>query len=253
MIAGMNFLRYVDGRSLIHRANARTKVLGLTALVFTLSFDPSWTSVAVIWTSIVVTFLLARLPVGVRPKPPRIVLWSIAFSLLLGLAAGGEPNVELGGFQVGLDGLLLELRFFAVTLGLLALSLLLGWTTAMADLPAAANWLLLPLRKLRLPVDDVVAALTLAVRALPLMADELTTTSTLWRLRPKNQSNVVVEMVDFAATATTAAVRRATELGETMLRRGPVRPPTSRASWGVGDAVVVIITTTTIAAMVVLP
>ncbi|MEZ5230730.1 MAG: energy-coupling factor transporter transmembrane protein EcfT [Acidimicrobiales bacterium] len=253
MIAGMNFLRYVIGSSVVHRANARTKVLALTVLVFTLSFDPSWSSVAIVWGAVAVTFIAARLPLGVRPRPPRLLVWSIGVSLLFGLAAGGEPNVDIGGLSLGLDGLLVELRFFSVALALLALSLLLGWTTAMADLPAAAGWMLGPLRRLRVPVDDVIAALTLAVRALPLMADELATTSTLWRLRPKNQPNVVVEMVDFAATATTSAVRRATELGETLVNRGPVVPATRRASWSAADLWVGFGAAATVAAMIVLP
>ena len=38
MIGGLNLLRYVDGESVVHRADARTKVAGLTVLVFVLSF-----------------------------------------------------------------------------------------------------------------------------------------------------------------------------------------------------------------------
>lgn len=265
MIAGLNLLRYVDGESIVHRADARTKVAGLTVLVFGLSFDPSWSSVGIIWISVAVSFLLARLPLGARPRLPRFLLWSMGIALMIGLAAGGEPFLDLGSGipSIGVGGLLLQLRFFGVTLGLLALALMLGWTTPMADLPAAADWLLTPLRWLRIPIDDVVSALAIAVRALPLMAEELATTSALWRLRPSRQSgawrgadvatrssNGIVEMVDFAATATSSAVRRATEFADTLTNRGSMVLPRTRPSWSLADLWVIAITAATLAAIV---
>ncbi len=250
MIAGLNFLRFVDQDSVVHRANARTKVLALVALVFVFSFDPSWSSVAIVWTSIVVSFLLARLPRGALPRLPRVLLWSIGLALAFGLAAGGEPYVDLGARSIGVGGLLIEIRFAGVSLGLLALSLILGWTTPLAELPRAADWLLSPLRKVRLPVDDVIVVLTLAVRALPLMADELATTNALWRLRPKRHQNVMVEMVDFASTATTASVRRATELAETLTNRGAVTMARHPSTWGIADLVVGLVAAVTVGAMI---
>lgn len=242
MIAGLNLLRYVDGQSVVHRADARTKVAGLTVLVFVLSFDPTWSSVGVVWASVALSFVVARLPVGVRPRLPRLLLWSMTLALLIGLAAGGEPFLELGNNRpsIGVGGLLLQLRLFGVTLGLLALALMLGWTTPMADLPAAADWLLTPLRWLRVPVDDLVTALAVAVRALPLMADELTTTSALWNLRSKPQGSRlwgdgIVDMIDFAATVTSSAVRRATEFADTLTNRGPMVLPRTPPTWSSAD------------------
>ena len=34
MISQLNLFRYVDGSTLVHRADARSKVLGLTVLIF---------------------------------------------------------------------------------------------------------------------------------------------------------------------------------------------------------------------------
>ncbi len=240
MMARLHLLRYVDGASILHRANARTKVLALTISVFALSFDPVWSSLLVIWVGGLLAFVTARLPLGVLPRPPRLLLWAMGLALVFGVAAGGEPFVVVGGTSVGVGGLILQLRFFAVTLGLLWLALLLGWTTPLSELPRAAAWMLAPLRLLRIPTDDVVAGLTLAVRVLPLMADELATTTTLWGLRPKRHANRVVEAIDLAATATTSATRRAAELGETLANRGPVTHPTGHGTWGAADLVVAL-------------
>lgn len=247
MIAGLNLLRHVDVASPVHRAEARTKVLALTIVVFALSFDPTWSTVAIVWAGIVMAFVTARLPVGALPRLPRLLLVTMVLALAIGLAAGGVPNVMIGSVSVGLGGLLLQLRFFGVSLGLLGLALLLGWTTPLSDLPAAASWMLAPLRWLRVPTDDLVAGLTLAIRSLPLMADELATTAALWSLRPKGRGNRIAGAIDFAATATTAATRRAAELGTTLEHRGeivvPIRPPRwSRADLGVVAFTAVMVT-----------
>ena len=238
MIGSLHLLRFLEGQSVLHRAGARSKVLALTMLVFGLSFDPSWSSVGIVWGTIVVGFVVARLPRGVLPRPPRLLWWAMGLALVFGLLAGGEPSVELGESSLAIGGLIFQIRFFGVTLGILGVALLLGWTTRLADLPPAASWLLRPLGLLRVPTNDVVAALTLAVRSLPLMADELSTTAALWSSRPPTSDKRLVQAIDFAATATVAATRRATELGEAVGNRGPLVVNARQQRWVLADGLI---------------
>lgn len=240
MISQLNLFRYVDGSTLVHRADARSKVLGLTVLIFGFSFTPGWTAIAIVWGLGLSLFLIARLPLGVLPRPPRLLLYVMGLALVVGIASGGDPIVDVAGYDAGLGGLILQLRFFAVTLGLLLLTLLIGWTTPAADLPRAASWMLHPLRLLRLPIDELVAGLTVAVRALPLVADEFSTVVTLWRSRPRTTTiggfrGKMIEGVDIGSTVTTAAVRRATELGEAMDNRGLLLVRYRHPRWGIAD------------------
>ncbi len=242
MISQFNLFRYVDGSTLVHRADARPKVLGLTILVFVFSFSPGWWGIGIVWALGVLLFVLARLPLSVLPRPPRLLFYAMGIAMFFGVVSGGDPVVGIGGFAIGLGGAILQLRFFLVTLGLLFLALLIGWTTASADLPRAAAWMLRPLRLVRLPIDELVAALTLAVRALPLVADEFTTVTTLWRTRPRRPgleglNGKMVEGVDVFATITTASVRRATELGEALEYRGPMIVAHRHPKWTIADVV----------------
>jgi energy-coupling factor transport system permease protein len=242
VISQLNLFRYVDGTTVVHRADARPKVLGLTILVFVFSFSPGWWGVGIVWALGAVIFALARLPLSVLPKPPRMLLYAMAIAMFFGMVSGGDPVVGLGGLSVGLGGAIVQIRFFLVTLGLLLLALLIGWTTPAADLPRAAAWILQPLRWLRVPIDELVAALTLAVRALPLVADEFTTVTTLWRTRPRRPglegiNGRIAEGIDVAATVTTASVRRATELGEALEYRGPMIVRHRHPKWTFADLV----------------
>ena len=246
MISQFNLFRFVDGDTVIHRADARPKVLGLTVLVFVFSFSPGWWGVGIVWGLSALLFGLARLPLSVLPKPPRLLYYAMAIAMFFGVVAGGDPVVSIGSASIGLGGAIVQLRFFLVTIGLLLLALLIGWTTPAADLPRAAAWMLAPLRWFRVPIDELVAALTLAVRALPLVADEFATVTTLWRTRPRRPgleglNGKLVEGIDVFATLTTASVRRATELGEALEYRGPTMVRHRQPSWRLADLVMFVL------------
>lgn len=208
----LNLLRFVDGTSSLHRVNPRAKVLGVTALLFVLSFDASWTAVGVTWLLVIGGMAVAGLPRSVAPRLPWILWIGLACSLGLSLLAGGEPW--------GLGGLFLQVRLVVFSFGLFGLSLLLGWTTPMADLATAGAWLIRPLGRLGLPADDIAAGLVLAVRALPLVVEEFATVIRLSRFRRPADANPVFRGMDMAATATTASLRRAHHMGEAIQARG---------------------------------
>ncbi|MGH1492047.1 MAG: energy-coupling factor transporter transmembrane component T family protein [Acidimicrobiales bacterium] len=252
MTAELQLLRYAETGSVLHRADARTKVIALTAMALILSFDPSWSTAATTWAVVIMAFVATRLPRSVIPRPPKVLWWGIGLSLLFGLLAGGEPTIEFGGLSLAVGGLVFQFRFLAVSFGYLALALLLGWTTPLGQLPNAASWLMAPLRYLRIPIDDVVAGLALSVRALPLIADELTTTTALWSARPKAHKNSLVNAVDLAATATVAATRRAAELGEALAARGRYTAPPNSDRFGYPDLAVALTISVVLATSVLL-
>lgn len=241
MKSTLHLLRYVDRKSVMHRANSRTKIAGLSALAISLVINPGWLTVATIWGLGVLFFIAARLPLGTLPRPPKLILWGIAASFFLALLSGGEPNLTILGFTFGAQGLIIQSRFIAVSLGLLFLTLLVGWTTPPAELPGAIEFILRPLRLLRIPIDGVITGLALAVRVLPLLIDELTTTLELWRMRDQQRSadsknrDRIDEALDIATTSTTSAIRRSLELGVALQARGTTQAPIIRSSWSLAD------------------
>ena len=64
--------------------------------------------------------------------------------------------------------------FYAIRIVLLVMaSLLVSFTTTSTELTEAFSSFLRPLRKLRVPVDDVASVLSIALRFIPLVAEEL--------------------------------------------------------------------------------
>lgn len=246
----LNLLRYVEGNSWVHRLNPRAKVASLVALMAVFSFDASWLAVGLLWLIVIGGSMLAALPRGVAPRPPRVLLITMAVTVALGWIAGGDPY--------GLGGVILQLRLFGFTLGLLGLSMLLGWTTPTADLPVAAAWLLTPLRRVGVPVDDIAAGLGLAVRALPLVAEEFSTVISMNRFRTKQHKDLVVRGMDLTATATVASVRRAREMGEAVEARGGAptaaqiaKTPSCPNHWGISELALAAATAAAIAVVII--
>ncbi len=286
MKSAFHLLRYVDRDSIVHRTNARTKILSMSAMALCLAFRPGWIAVAGIWSLGAVTFIAARLPVGCIPRFPKIVSYGLLSGLVLGAISGGEPNVNIGSWVFGAGGLVIQIRFSLVTLGLLFLSLLLGWTTPPSELPGAVRFILRPFRAVRLPVDDVVAGLALAVRVMPLLMDELASTFTLWKARRDAQNlrtrsasipaspeagtknvpstpgpasqradlmeRTINDVIAIAATSTTSAVRRSTEIGRAMRAKGSTEAPVTESSWGLPDFIAAVVTICTVVAVFVL-
>ena len=60
---------------------------------------------------------------------------------------------------------------------------LVGWTTQLGAVAPALARLARPLRVLRLPVDEWIVAIALALRCLPLLIDEMRTLAAARRLR----------------------------------------------------------------------
>jgi energy-coupling factor transport system permease protein len=238
-------LRLVPGTSPIHRLWAGTKVLSVVAIVITLTLVPSWPCIALFASLDLVAARFAKIPRTVVPRLPGWFWGSLLIGALLALAAGRPPTLAVGPVHVGFGSLLTFLRAVAFGVVLLASSALVAWTTPLGDLAPALSRLGAPLRKLRVPVDEVAVTVALCVRCLPLLVDEMRTLLAARRLRPTRHGRsitedssggfvrhatktrramrrVLAEPADLLGASLAVSMRRAGELGEAITARGGV-------------------------------
>jgi energy-coupling factor transport system permease protein len=256
-------LRLVPGTSQMHRLWAGTKVLCVVAIVLTLTLVPSWPCIALFASLDLVAARFAKVPRTVVPRLPAWFWVTLLIGALLALAAGRPPTLVLGSFHVGLGSLLTFLRAVAFGVVLLASSAVVAWTTPLGDLAPALSRMGAPLRKLRVPVDELAATVALCVRCLPLLADEMRTLLAARRLRHprygrsvtedsvggdgavrhatkfrQTMQRVVAEPADLLGASLAVSMRRAGELGEAITARGGVSAGVgSRPGPAVRDAV----------------
>ena len=225
-LGDIHVVRFVPGTSPLHRLWAGTKLVALGLLSIGLLLWPSWRSIGIVGALVLIAFLAARLPRGISPRLP----WWLGGVLLVGaalaLVSGGQPDVRFGSLKVGLGGLGNFLRFSMVGVDVLASAALLGWTTPLADLSPALGRLLGPLRHLRVPVDELVGAIALSIRCLPLLLEEARVLRAARRARrpasPRSFRELGDESVEVVFGALANAIRRAREIAEAIEARGGV-------------------------------
>jgi len=225
-LGDVHVVRFVPGSSPLHRMWAGTKLVSLGALSLGLLLWPSWQSIGVMGVLVLIGFLAARLPRGISPRLPWWLAGVLLFGVLLALFSGGPPDLRLGSLKIGLGGLDNFGRFTMVGIDVLAAAALLGWTTPLADLSPALGKLLGPLRHLKVPVDELVVAIALSIRCLPLLLEEARVLRAARRARrpanARSMRELSEEAVESVFGALANAIRRAREMAEAIEARGGV-------------------------------
>lgn len=215
-------MRHLDTGSVLHRLWAGTKVLWVPIVGTTIAFRLSWVAVGIGWVVLVSLFALSRLPRGVMPKPPKVMWIGLGISFALTMASTEEPAIGFVSIGAAAD----LARFIAFAWMMTAMALLIGWTTRLDDIAAAINRLMRPLRRLRVPVDDLGTVLTIAVRTVPLLIDEVRVIVAARRLRPvKDPQPYADQAADIAVALVVSTFRRAGDMARTLAARGGVRTP----------------------------
>jgi energy-coupling factor transporter transmembrane protein EcfT len=247
-------LRYVPGSSVVHRLWAGTKLVVLAATSIALLLWPTWSAAGLTAVVLLTGLLAARLPRGVAPHIPRWVWALVVVGALLALASSGKPYVHLGGLRIGLNGLDLWALFATIAVECLGLAALIGWTSPLADLAPALSRLASPLRRLRLPVDELIGVIALSIRCLPLLLEEARVLSAARRSRRSGfragGRELLRDAEELLFAALSSALRRSREMAEAIEARGGVpTASTERHRLGLVDVVVLVAVALVVAAM----
>ena len=256
-------LRLLPHDSPVHRLWAGTKLLVVAALALMLSIRPTWPALGVAAAVVAAGVVAARVPAGAVPRLPRWIFVLALADALLTLRSATPPLVHVGSVDLSVGGLGEWALLVGLAVVILAAALLVGWTTSLGDVAPALARLTAPLRVLRLPVDDWVLAVGLAIRSLPLLIDEIRTLLAVSRLRrPVTQDRLtprqrlrraVREVEGLLSTAVVQALRRARDLADAIEARGGLGSPTTpMATPGATDALVLVAVTAAIVAVLAL-
>lgn len=183
------FLRYVTigqylpGDSVIHRLDPRTKLSVFLFLTLAVTFCLSYTANLILVAVTLALVLLARLPLGyifsgLKPAVPLIVILAVLQLLFYGdayvpygmavhtLYQKGWIHITTGSVQLVIVS---AMRFIE----LLFLTSLLTNTTTLSDLTHGMEAMLRPFSKVGLPAHELSLVATIALRFIPLLAEQL--------------------------------------------------------------------------------
>lgn len=167
--------QYIPGDSFLYLLDPRTKLISVVFLMTALlmSLDPFVLAVFFI-LSIVIVFY-SGLPFKLVFRNLKPFIWLFGLTLFIHMFwTTGEPLLILPGLKATItwEGIQLGI-IYMLRLGLLILfATLLILSTSPIELTDALDKLLLPLKRFKLPVHEIVLMLTLSLRFIPTLLQE---------------------------------------------------------------------------------
>lgn len=175
MITDITIGQYFPGNSIVHKLDARTKIIfTMFFLVFVFICKNFW-SLGLLSGFAVVMYLFSKISLKVILKSLKPLLPIILLTTILQLYYVKEGNVlfQKGFITITDNGVYMAIFIAIRILSLLFISSLLTYTTAPTDLTDAIEKLLSPLKVFKIEVHTFAMMMTIALRFIPTLVDEI--------------------------------------------------------------------------------
>jgi energy-coupling factor transport system permease protein len=164
--------QYYPADSFVHRLDPRTKLLGVIAYITALIFVTQFFGLGISAVCLFLVIKLSRVPVRFILRGLRAIFFIllIAAAMNIFLTAGDTALISIGFFRITTEGLYRAALMATRLILLITGSSLLTLTTSPIQLTDGIESLLKPLR---LPAHDIAIMMTIALRMIPTLSDEL--------------------------------------------------------------------------------
>ena len=175
MLSDITLGQYFPGNSIIHRFDARFKIIAIVLFIVGIFSANSLAAYAGVVLQTVLIVALSRLNVKMIVKSLKPILFILAFTVVanLLLTKGEKPLVDIGFVEIYPEGILyaflMALRIVCLIVGTFVL---LTYTTTPVSLTDAIERLLSPFAKIGLPVHEFSMMMTIALRFIPTLLEE---------------------------------------------------------------------------------
>lgn len=217
---------YVAADSALHRLDPRVK-MGSALLLMTLPFAaPDLGSMLLLTAFVTAIALLSAAPLPALLRTLGTIFWLGFFMFFFYLfTTPGHQLIALGKVAITWEGLVLGISQIYRLCLLVIVAALLTFTTSPSQLAHGLEALLGPLARLGLPVRELVMVLTIALRFVPTLFDEIDKIAKSQRARgvdvvSRNPLQRVQSLVPMFVPIFVSAFRRAEELATAMEARG---------------------------------
>lgn len=174
MIGDITLGQYFPGNSILHRMDARMKIV-LTIVMMTSIFlcKSFWAlGVLLITTAIIIAISTINIKTIFKGIKPIVVI--VIFTTLLNLFYGsGDPIIHIGFIKITELGIYNAIFMAFRIITLVIFGLMLTYTTTPTSLTDALESLLKPLKYLHVDVHSIAMTMTIALRFIPTLIEEV--------------------------------------------------------------------------------
>ena len=223
------FGRYVEGTSFIHRLDARAKILSITIYTMLLFLANNFLTMMLLLTTTFMIFRLTDVSLRYIFGSIRYAVYMVLFAFVLHLLTTktGSVLLDFGMIKIYKDAVIQGFYMGIRLILILGLSSILTITTPPIQITDALESLCKPFQKIGFPIHEMALMLSLALRFIPTLSDEMKKVSKAQAARGidiKSPTIALKERIQllpaFLIPLFIQAFRRADELAVAMEARG---------------------------------
>ena len=185
------FGQYVAGNSVVHRLDARMKLLLVVAFVVALFLVGGWLGLLICTVLLVGAYLLSKIPLrlafrGLKPILILLIFTFLANALTVSALPWGQAPLApdagpfaipqsislIGSFGIRPMGALRGLYFALRIILLVSATSLLTYSTPVISLADGLVALMRPLARIKVPTEDIAMMFSIALRFIPITSEE---------------------------------------------------------------------------------
>lgn len=263
MIKDITIGQYYNADSVAHRLDPRMKIVITVMFIVSIFLCKNFFSLGLMLVFSFALILISKVPVGMVLKSLKPIAIIVAITSLLNLfyLRGGTELVNWHFIHITSNGVFTAIFMAIRIVCLVGVSSLLTYTTTPTMLTDALEKLLSPLKLIKIPVSTLAMMMTLALRFIPTLVDEIDRITNAQKARGAdlddgNFIQRVKALVPIIVPLFISSIRRAYELADAMDCRcytgGPGRTRMKQMKLGSKDFVAVLVVALYVAGIVVL-
>ena len=173
MVRDITLGQFMPGKSLVHRMDARAKILLLFAIIVFIFVAVNYMALMLITLASVLSVLVTRISFKLYLKSMKVILVVVLFTGILNIFyGGGQVYWEWGVIRIT-EGGINNAVFVTIRIATLVLiSSVLTFTTSPTDLTDGIERLLSPLKIFHVKVHELAMMMTIALRFIPVLLEE---------------------------------------------------------------------------------
>ena len=174
MIREMTLGQYYKADSVLHKLDARVKLLGTLLFVITLFFPKSLLSLGIATVFLAFTIKLSKVPFSMMIRGVKPLFVIICFSAIINMiSVGGEVLIKLGPVSITKQGLWMAFYLVIRLVYLVIGSSVMTFTTTPNQLTDGLEKGFRFLKKVHIPVHEIDMMMSIALRFIPILTEEL--------------------------------------------------------------------------------
>jgi len=226
MIGNITIGQFIPGNSIMHRMDARSKIIitGIfMVLIFIMESVPEYLLLS-LWT--VFLLKISQVPIKQSLKGLKPLVFLLAFTTLLNLfLIPGKILLEFGPLSITEEGVQMGIKIFFRLCILVITASLMTLTTTPMSMTDGLESLMSPLKKLHVPIHEISMMMSIALRFIPTLLEE---TERIMKAQASrgadfDTGNIFKRVKSFVPVLVplfVSAFKRADELAEAMESRG---------------------------------